>query len=90
MSGLSAQEKQLHHDRSIASSNDGSALVKFPSEKSKMKLLQRNNHPELEDLYMINELNMERCYPNGEVINIDVSPRYWYLLVLHHLVFNGI
>ena len=41
-----------------------------------MKLLQPNNHPELEDLYMINEFTLERCYPNGEVLNIDVRPRY--------------
>lgn len=75
MPRLSITNTRLKKTSSTESLKHASNLVKTPSEKSKTEFLQPQNHPELEDLCIINELNMERGYPNGEVMNIDVSFR---------------
>jgi len=57
-------------------SNKDLNLDPSPLEMPKTKFLQPQHHPELEDLCIINELTMERGYPNGEVVDID-NPQAW-------------
>jgi len=41
--------------------------------KKQESILQPQNHPELENLCMIDESNMKRSYPNGEPMKIDTE-----------------